>query len=742
MRFLTIEMKNREIVIGIVGNPNSGKTTIFNALTGARQKVANWSGVTVERREGTIIRGDYRIRIVDLPGIYSLTSYSIEEIITRDFILNDHPDLIVNVVNAGNLERNLYLTSQLIEMGTKVVIALNMFDEATSKGIVIDTDRLEKLLGTPVIKTVGTRSIGIEEIEREIVEVAGGQSDKVRHIHIQYGLDIEKEIKEIQSRIWSDEGIGERYSTRWLSVRLLEQDRDVERKLMKYPNFEEIAEQAAKSRAELENKFKDDIETLLSDMRYGFISGALKESTVKTAPKRIDLSEKIDKAVTNKYLGFPILFVLLWALFQLTFSLGEYPMRLIESGVKHLGIAINGLLPSGPVKDMIIDGVIGGVGGVIVFLPNILILFIGISFMEDTGYMARAAFIMDKIMHKMGLHGKSFIPLVMGFGCNVPAIMATRTLENRQDRILSILINPFMSCSARLPVYVLFAGIFFREHPATVILSLYMVGVVIAFLSARLFRFVFFKGESTPFVMELPPYRMPTLKTTFLHMWDRASQYLKKMGGIILAFSIVIWVLGVYPKSEDIEVRYAHRMNELRSEHLAQLRSTREGGRDGPVGVKKLEDSYRIDREQLILEKKAEEKKVTFIGRFGEVILPLIRPLGFNWQMGISLSTGFVAKEIVVSTMGVLYHASASEDPEIAQNSLEDTLKKPEYGITPLIAYIFMLFVLLYVPCLATVVVIGRESGWQWASLSIVYQMLLAWIICFLVYNLGVMLGL
>ncbi len=735
-------MKNREIVIGIVGNPNSGKTTIFNALTGARQKVANWSGVTVERREGSILRGDYRIRIVDLPGIYSLTSYSIEEIITRDFILNDHPDLIVNVVNAGTLERNLYLTSQLIEMGTKVVIALNMFDEATSKGIVIDTDRLEKLLGMPVIKTVGTRSIGIEEIEREIVEVAEGQSDKVRHIHIQYGLDIEKEIKEIQSRIWSDEGIGERYSTRWLSIRLLEQDRDVERKLMNYPNFEEIAEQAAKSRAELGNKFKDDIETLLSDMRYGFISGALKESTVKTAPKRIDLSEKIDKVVTNKYLGFPILFVFLWALFQLTFSLGEYPMRLIESGVKHLGIAINGLLPSGPVKDMIIDGVIGGVGGVIVFLPNILILFIGISFMEDTGYMARAAFIMDKIMHKMGLHGKSFIPLVMGFGCNVPAIMATRALENRQDRILSILINPFMSCSARLPVYVLFAGIFFREHPATVILSLYMVGVIIAFLSARLFRFVFFKGESTPFVMELPPYRMPTLKTTLLHMWDRASQYLKKMGGIILAFSIVIWVLGVYPKSEDIEGRYAHRMNELRSEHLAQLRSIREGGRDDPVSVKKLEDSYRRDREQLILEKKAEEKKVTFIGRFGEVILPLIRPLGFNWQMGISLSTGFVAKEIVVSTMGVLYHASASEDPEIAQNSLEDTLKKPEYGITPLIAYIFMLFVLLYVPCLATVVVIGRESGWQWAFLSIVYQMLLAWVICFLVYDLGVMLGL
>lgn len=737
-----MEMKNREIVIGIVGNPNSGKTTIFNALTGARQKVANWSGVTVERREGSIIRGDYRIRIVDLPGIYSLTSYSIEEIITRDFILNDHPDLIVNVVDAGNLERNLYLTTQLMEMGARVVIALNMFDEATSKGFVIDTERLEKLLGMPVIKTVGTRSIGIEEIKREIVEVAGGQSDKVRHIHIQYGLDTEKEIKEIQSRIWSDEDIGERYSTRWLSIRLLEKDRDVERKLRHYSNFDEIAEQAAKSRIELEKKFNDDIETILSDMRYGFISGALKESTTKTAPKRIDLSEKIDKIVTNKYLGFPILFVFLWALFQLTFSLGEYPMRVIESGVKHLAIAINGLLPSGPVKDMIIDGVIGGVGGVIVFLPNILILFIGISFMEDTGYMARAAFIMDKIMHKMGLHGKSFIPLVMGFGCNVPAIMATRTLESRQDRILSILINPFMSCSARLPVYVLFAGIFFRQHPATVILSLYMVGVVLAFLSARLFRYVFFKGESTPFVMELPPYRMPTLKTTLLHMWDRASQYLKKMGGIILAFSIVIWVLGAYPKSADIEERYARRMNELRSAYHVQLRSAREGGGEDPVGVKGLEESYRRDKEQLILEKKAEEKKITLIGRFGEVILPLIRPLGFNWQMGISLSTGFVAKEIVVSTMGVLYHASASEDPEIAQNSLEDTISKPEYGITPLIAYTFMLFVLLYVPCLATVVVIGREAGWQWASFSMVYQVLLAWLICFLVYNLGSILGL
>jgi ferrous iron transport protein B len=735
-------MKNREIIIGIVGNPNSGKTTIFNALTGARQKVANWSGVTVERREGMIVKDDYRIRIVDLPGIYSLTSYSIEEIITRDFILNDHPDLIVNVVDAGNLERNLYLTTQLIEMGAKVVIALNMFDEATSKGFVIDTEKLEKLLGMPVIKTVGTRSIGINDIKQEIIEVAEGKSDKVRHIHIQYGSDIEKEIKEIQSRIWSDEDIGERYSTRWLAIRLLEQDRDVERKLMNYSNFDEIAEQALRSRIELEKKFNDDIVVILSDMRYGFISGALKEAIAKTAPVRIDISEKIDKVITNRYLGFPILFIFIWALFQLTFSLGEYPMRIIESGVMYLGLAFNSVLPAGPLKDMIIDGIIGGVGSVIVFLPNILILFMGISFMEDTGYMARAAFIMDKIMHKMGLHGKSFIPLIMGFGCNVPAIMATRSLESRQDRILTILINPFMSCSARLPVYVLFAGVFFREHPATVILSLYMIGIILAFLSARIFRFVFFRGESTPFVMELPPYRMPTLKTTLLHMWDRASQYLKKMGGIILAFSIVIWVLGAYPKSEDIERQYTGRLNELKSQHLERLRSIQEGSAENSIVARRLEESYRGDRERLILEKKAKEKKITYIGRFGEIILPILKPLGFNWQMGISLSTGFVAKEVVVSTMGVLYHASATEDPEIAQKSLEYSLKKPEYGTTPLIAYVFMLFVLLYVPCLATVVVIGREAGWRWASFSFVYQVLLAWFLCFLVYNFGIMLGL
>ncbi len=729
-------MSSKEIVIGLVGNPNSGKTTLFNALTGARQKVANWSGVTVERREGYRNREDHRIKVVDLPGIYSLTSYSIEEIITRDFILNENPDLIVNIVDAGNLERNLYLTTQLIEMGARVIIVLNMFDEALSKGLVIDIEQLEKLLGMPVVKTIGTKSIGIDELVEEIDRASSGGSEKVRHIHINYGSDIEQGIQEIQSSIWQEQSIGAQYSTRWLAIRLLESDRDVERKLKNFPNYNAIIEQAEKSRAAIEKKFNDDPVVVFSDMRYGFISGALKEAVEKTSPKRVDISEKIDYIITNKYLGFPLLFIFLWMLFQMTFTLGEYPMRLIERGVAALGSLLRGL-PAGPIKDMIVDGIIGGVGGVIVFLPNILILFMGISFMEDTGYMARAAFIMDKIMHKMGLHGKSFIPLVMGFGCNVPAIMATRALETKQDRILTILINPFMSCSARLPVYVLFAGVFFAEHPGAVILSLYSIGILLAFFSARLFRFLFFKGESTPFVMELPPYRMPTTRTILLHMWDRSSQYLRKMGGIILAFSIVVWALGAYPKSEIIEQNYAQRLDVL--EHAYHEKREMHVGKDDTV-LQELLRNYEMEREHLLLEKQSAEKEITYIGRFGRGIQPLIEPLGFNWQMGISLATGFVAKEIVVSTMGVLYHASPDE--EDTHRSLGEELRKPRYGITPLIAYVFLLFVLLYVPCLATVVVIGREAGWRWALFSVAYQMLVAWLFSFVVYQTGLLLGL
>ncbi len=730
----------KTLTVGLVGNPNCGKTTLFNALTGARHKVANWSGVTVEKREGTARFGDYNIRIIDLPGIYSLSAYTMEEIIARDYILDEKPDLIINVVDAGNLERNLYLTTQLINLGVRTVLALNMYDEAKKKGLDVDGEALGTLLGMPVIKTVGTRSEGLEDLLRTIIEVSEKKDGKTRYIHIPYGSDIEEEIAKIQAQIRKIPGAQGRYSTRWLAIRLIEGDEDAAKKLRAFEGFENVLSQAERSRRFMEAAYRDDIGTVLSERRYGFISGALRETVSAALTDRIDITEKIDRVIANRYLGFPILFLFLWVLFQMTFTLGEYPKTLLERGIALLGDFTASLLPPGPVKDLLTRGIIPGVGGVMVFLPNILILFMGISFMEDTGYMARAAFIMDKIMHRLGLHGKSFIPLIMGIGCNVPAIMATRSLENRQDRLLTILINPFMSCSARLPVYVLFAGLFFYDKAGVIILSLYMTGLLLAFLSARLFKHFFFKGVSTPFVMELPPYRMPTARTILLHMWDRSSQYLRKMGGIILAFSVIIWFLGEYPKAGEVLKVYDQKLAVLETGHQERLAELTE--REG-IGEKvRIENSrYAAERERLLMQKNAEEHRHTVIGRFGDIIYPVIRPLGFNWQMGIALSTGFVAKEVVISTLGVLYQTEGEKESE-SRTSLKRGLLHPEYGISPLSAYVFMLFVLLYVPCLATVVVIGREAGWGWAAFSIFYQLLVAWLVCFLVYRAGLLLGL
>jgi ferrous iron transport protein B len=734
-------MKKRTIVVGLAGNPNSGKTSIFNALTGARQKVANWSGVTVEKREGRLNYKGYSFKIVDLPGTYSLSSYSIEEIVARDFILNENPDVIINVVDAGNLDRNLYLTTQLIDMRTKVVMALNMFDEAESKGVKIDTDTLGRLLGMDIVKTIAVKSEGIDKLLDAVINVSSKQSPVSRHIHINYGNDIESEIQKIQKTIRSDESLMRKYSTRWLALRLLEGDIDAETKLKNYNDIENILKEAAGSRYAIEKKYNDDIETIFTDMRYGFITGAVKETVKKTTPKRRDFTEKIDKIVTHRIMAFPILILFLWMLFELTFTLGQYPMNLIDKGVTLLSAVFNSMLPESALKDLLINGILGGIGGVIIFLPNILILFMGISFMEDTGYMARAAFIMDKIMHKMGLHGKSFISLVMGFGCNVPAIMATRSLENPKDRILTILINPFMSCSARLPVYILFAGTFFSNYAGIVITSLYAVGIILAFISAKLFNVIFFKGQSMPFVMELPPYRVPTLKTILLHMWDRGSLYIKKVAGIILIFSILIWVLSSYPKSSEIENKYSDLINKIkRSYILNENNIINKYGRKSKEFVI-LNERYGTELEKIHIDKRSEEMKFTFIGRFGSVLHPLIKPLGFNWQMGISLTTGLATKEIVVSTMSVIYHSSEEEKDNGKQKSLREVLKKNEYGITPLVAYTFLLFVLLYVPCIGTVSVIGREAGWRWAIFSIAYQIILAWLVCFIFYNIGLLFG-
>lgn len=695
-------LKNHEIRIGLVGNPNCGKSTIFNAITGMHQKTANWSGVTIEKKEGTAHFGDYTIKVVDLPGIYSLSAYSLEEIIARNYIIHDQPDIIVNVVDAGNLERNLYLTTQLINIGVRVILVLNMYDEARASGIEINTEAMGRLLGMPVVKTVGTKGEGIRDLLSMIVAVATDKEKIVRHIHIDYGDDIEREIKIIQETIRTESAISTHYSTRWLALRLLENDRDVSEKLSHYPNYEEIIVQAKKSREEIEKKFGDEIAVIMAERRQGFITGLLKEVMLCKEESRTNFSERIDRVLMNKYFGYPILLIILWMLFQATYSLGEYPRNIIEQGVQLLARFVGTIMPDGFLRRLISEGILAGVGGVIVFLPNILILFMGVSLMEDTGYMARAAFIMDKIMHKLGIHGKSFIPLVMGFGCNVPAIMATRTLENTRDRIITILINPFMSCSARLPVYVLFAGVFFAEHAGSVILSLYLVGMVMAFISSRLLSLLFFKSQAAPFVMELPPYRFPTARTILFHMWNRSSQYLKKMGGIILIFSVAIWLLSEFPRNNSIK------------DNNVQI----------PVGQTADSETSKVALGD------------TYMGKIGNAVAPLLSPLGFTWEMSVALLTGIVAKEVVISTLNIFYTEESSRLTQQHSTNLETAIRN-DHAITPLVAYVYMLFVLLYIPCVATSVAIGREIGWRWAVFSIAYNLTLTWLVCFAVYRLG-----
>lgn len=698
--------KLNQIVVGLVGNPNCGKTTIFNRITGARHKVANWSGVTVEKREGFFKSKGVKIKIVDLPGIYSLSPFSIEEIITRNFIIDEKPDVIINIVDAGNLERNLYLTTQLINIGARVVLALNMYDEATHKGISIDTKKLGTLLGIPIVKTIGVTGEGIQELLETVSQVAENKNATSRHIHIHYGNDIEKEIKLLQNEIRTDALICDKYSTRWLAIRLLENDKDVIMKLANYPSFDRIIAKANTGRDRLEKLYNDDTNTVFTEIRHGFISGALKETVAYASVSHEQITDKIDRFVLNRYLGYPLLIIFLVILFQLTFVLGEYPIMWIEKLFSGLAAIASSLVPGGFFQDLLVNGIINGMGSVAVFLPSIVILFMGISFMEDTGYMARAAFIMDRIMHGLGIHGKSFIPLIMGFGCNVPAIMATRNLENRRDRILTILINPFMSCSARLPVYVLFAGIFFSKIGGIIIIIMYFIGVLMAYISARIFKLLFFKGQTAPFVLELPPYRIPTVKTTLLHMWDRSSQYLRKIGGVILVFSIIIWFLSTYPRTDAAEQSPDHIAGNTTAFHQNSPQHT-----------------HAIER--------------TYIGMIGRTIEPVIKPLGFNWRMGVSLISGIAAKEIVISTLGIIYNPQ-NRQGNVESHNLHENLKNPVYGFTPLIAFVFMLFVLLYIPCFATITTIGHEIGWNWALFSVTYNLVLTWCVCFVVYRVGI----
>lgn len=684
--------KTKTINVALVGNPNCGKTSFFNRATGLREKVGNYSGVTVDAKEATLRHKDYTIHLIDLPGTYSITEYTPEEIYVRKYITGHHPDVVLNVVDASSLERNLFLTTQLIDMNIRVVMALNMYDELARGGEVLDCNYLGQLLGFPIVPTTASQGLGIEDVLDKIIEVFEDRNELSRHIHINYGQEIEGAISRIKEEIVPNKSITDRFAPRYLSIKLIEDDNITRQVLEEVPNYAKICEVAARQRQILEKEYKEDTRTVITNAKYGFIRGALKETlTVGDKDKR-QLTSAIDTVLTNQWLGFPVLLLFMWVMFQATFSLGSYPMEWIEAGVGHLGDWVSHTMPAGPLTDLFVDGVIAGVGGVIVFLPNILILFFFISLMEDTGYMARAAFIMDKLMHKIGLHGKSFIPLLIGFGCNVPAIMATRTLESRRERLMTMLITPFMSCSARLPVYILMVSAFFPVNQGLILLSVYLVGIFLGILTALVLKKTVFKKVSDPFVMELPPYRMPTMRNTVIHMWDKSAQYLKKMGTIILFASILIWALGYYPQHPEYAKQSAEQM----------------------------ENSY--------------------IGKVGQAVEPVIEPLGFDWKMGVSIITGLAAKEIVVSSMGILYHAGegANENSQtLTENLQKQTNAQGQKVFTPLVAYCFMLFILIYFPCMAAIAAIRKEAGWGWAGFTIFYTTALAWIVAFCVYQIG-----
>jgi ferrous iron transport protein B len=727
----------KTIEVALVGNPNCGKTTLFNRLSHSREHVGNYAGVTVDSKEALFQYRGYTIRITDLPGTYSLSDFSPEERFVREHILHRKPDVVVNVVDANHLERNLYLTSQLLDMDVTVVLALNMYDDLMERRDKLDLGLLSQLLGIRVVPTISHRGKGIYRLFNHVIRVFEGNDPDIRHIHINYGEEVEQSIHRLQGFIWKNSELTDHYSSRFLALKLMEQDDDCIHLISKAPNFTEIQDAAREEIQRIRTLFKEDPETLVTDARYGFIAGALKETMKKSGKDPgYTRSQRIDRILTHRYFGLPIFLGFLWLMFHATFSLGNYPMGWIESGVDLLGHFLSTRMSEGIFRDLLVQGVIGGVGGVIVFLPNILILFFFISLMEDTGYMARTAFIMDKVMHLFGLHGKSFIPLIMGFGCNVPAIMATRTLENRNDRLLTMLIIPFMSCSARLPVYVLIAGAIFPGRAGHVIFLLYMVGVVFSMLMSILFKKILFKNKEAPFVMELPIYRNPGIRVILLHMWRKGAHYLKKMGGVILIASMVIWALGYFPRSVPYSRNYVS-LIALEQNNRDQMLSS------GDAGGLAVTDQRIADLNQ---QREAERQEYSYIGRFGRAIEPVIRPLGFDWKMGISLVTGFAAKEIVVSTMGVLYQSDTGQ-PEAETVSLQTKIREQRYlsgsragehVFTPLTGFSFLLFVLFYLPCIAVITAVGKESGsWKWAGFVLFYTTAIAWLASFVVYQVG-----
>ncbi|MBC5645481.1 ferrous iron transport protein B [Parabacteroides segnis] len=711
--------KGKTINVALVGNPNCGKTSLFNFASGAHEHVGNYSGVTVDAKEGTFQQDGYTFRIVDLPGTYSLSAYTPEELYVRRHLSEEQPDVVINVLDASNLERNLYLTCQLIDMDVRSVIALNMYDELERSGNKFDYESLSRMIGTPIVPTISRTGFGIEDLFKRVIKVYEEEDPVIRHIHINYGEVLEKGITNVRHVIKQNGNVAKSLSKRYLSIKLLEGDPEIERFIQTLPGSETIIEERDQNVTQIEELLLEDSETAFTNARYGFISGALRETYEQNKIKEATSTQIIDLFVTHKVLGFPIFILFMWIMFEATFRLGAYPMEWIENLVGWIGNFVRGNMSEGPLKDLLVDGIIGGVGGVIVFLPNILILYLFISFMEDSGYMARAAFIMDKIMHKMGLHGKSFIPLVMGFGCNVPAIMASRTIESRNSRMITMLVNPLMSCSARLPVYVLLAGAFFPNNASFILLSLYVCGILLAVVMARLFKRFLFKEEDVPFVMELPPYRMPTAKSIMIHMWEKAKQYLHKMGGVILVASIIIWFLGYFPRHSE--------MGDAFDKQIAEVENAELDSKEKTETIAELE---RL--------KNMEHQKNSYIGTIGQTIQPVLHPLGFDWKMSVSLLTGMAAKEVVVSTLSVLYTGDEEDSQVLSERIKQDLDEEGNPVFTPLIALSLMLFVLIYFPCIATISAIVNESGsWKWGIFVIVYTCVLAWIVSFIVYQTG-----
>ena len=698
-----INQKIREINVALVGNPNSGKTSLFNALSGGHEHVGNYSGVTVDAKSGVCHYRGYRINITDLPGTYALSAYTPEEMYVRHHLMDKMPDVVINAVVASNIERNLFLTTELIDLNPKIVVALNMYDELEQSGAKLDYERLGRMIGVPMVPIVARSGKGLNELLDEVILTFENENPKVRHIHIQYSSSIESEVSSLATLMKQHaEELPKCFPPRYWSVKMLEKDRSVETLLSGAEHYNEWREKRDRAVVRIKTALGEDVESAVTNEKYGFIEGALAETYTPSSGDNNRKTSLIDRVVTHKYFGIPLFLLVMFLMFWSTFTLGAYPQEWIEAGFAWLGELVGGMMSDGPLRDLIVDGIIGGVGSVAVFLPNILILYLFISLMEDSGYMARAAFIMDKLMHLAGLHGKSFIPLVMGFGCNVPAIMATRTIESRSSRLITILINPFMSCSARLPVFILLAGTFFPEYAGVALFGIYIFGGVMAVFTARVLRRFMFGADETPFVMELPPYRIPTLNATLRHMWERSEQYLKKIGGLILVAAIVIWFLSYYP------------------------RATYE-----PVAADMVEN---VSTDMAV-----QQSEYSYLGRIGKLCEPVMKPLGLDWRASVSLLSGAAAKEIVVSTLGVLYSVEDAESNSVSLS--QHLIASGNYSRAAALA--MMIFVLLYFPCIATISAIAQEAGgWKWALFSVVYNTALAWVVAFAAYHIGGLLGL